>query len=286
MSEERIARLRELIEGHHAVFREIDDAHHGPDAGSGLALKLAVAASEPWGAEGMHAAVCGARLRLFAANDHLNSLAMLLQPTMTVFGCIIVGRAGIEAAAWAHWLLEPAIGTRLRVARSMTERLMSAHEAANAERLLDQDLGRKQVLDEILAEGARLGLTPVKNNRKQVVAYDKARPYATNAVQAVLADHAAHGGGVYAYMSVFIHGTDYAGLQSLQDTREGSDEYHHTTEPVLWLSTVEWVMRASMGAHSAAFDRLITLNGWDRQTWDNWRVQVADQLRVGSTPDC
>lgn len=262
--------------------RDFRDAHNTTRVvpGSPLALELAESASQPWGTVGLETAISVASLKLMiAAWDHLGSIAMLLSPNgMTLFGHTVLGRATVEAASRAHWILEGDIGPRRRVARAMTERLSSAREAAKVEKGLGRDVGQQRHVEEILTDGAAYGLQRrVNRNGDLLDEYEEHRPSATDAASKVLASLGSNGGALYGYMSAFIHGADYAVLQHLADAGPGNDEQRRSVQPVLPAENLGWVIAVAVSAHSAAYDEYVTLHGWPRSDWEHH----LNQTRAG-----
>jgi hypothetical protein len=268
-----------------AFTRDYRDAHQTTKAlpGSPLEAEMVSSSSEPWGETGLTTALDVASLKLMIASwDHLGSLATLLDPDgMTLFGHTIVARAAVDAAARAHRILKPGIPPRIRVARAVTEQLNSAREAAKAEKLLAHDLGRQEVIDDLVMEADGYGLRRLPTKKgERLDEYEEHRLTATEAAEDVLSGTFSTGAGLYAYMSAFVHVADYATLQHLEAVGPASNKNYASVEPRLRQENIGWFATVALAAHAAAYDRFVRLNGWPLDTWEDWRA-IAIETALG-----
>jgi hypothetical protein len=100
--------------------------------------------------------------------DLVSALADLIDMQTTPLVPNVLARAAMEAGSQAWWLLEPGIGARRRVIRSMLIRAASARELKTAVRKVDRtlrisDFGEDP--DMVRQCAARLGLTYICNDR-------------------------------------------------------------------------------------------------------------------------
>jgi hypothetical protein len=95
------------------------------EAAEELGNKL-VGPTTPWGEEPVHTAYGAANVFLRAALDCLAALADSINLLTTIYVPHVLARSAMEAGSQAWWLLEPKIGARRRVIRSILIRASSA----------------------------------------------------------------------------------------------------------------------------------------------------------------
>lgn len=104
-----------------------------PSANSLATAELAEQASltkvgSVWWQEPVRTAQAFGVMTLSAALDFATSFLVVTGPTVKVaLSPAVLARASIESATRSHWLLDPAIDARERVARGINERLADAH---------------------------------------------------------------------------------------------------------------------------------------------------------------
>jgi hypothetical protein len=148
--------LRDLLDVSDALREE---AGALPDADSRVMAELAE--ETRFARPGRHPAQAAhdlSQLLLFGLTDRARAAIRLLSSDPTpVFAHVVLGRASIEHAGRAWWLLDPGIDVRLRVARAMNERLFGYEQQARLP-LNDEDHQKNRRLrEELLAEADDLG---------------------------------------------------------------------------------------------------------------------------------
>jgi len=139
--------------------------------------------------------------------------------------------------------------------------------------LLEDDWHDEGVEDGLHEQAVALGLPPIKGV-----------PDFTYLVGKVIEEHIERpdaGRGVYKYLAALSHGTTYATLQRYGVTGPGDNPFTQRMDAVVSMQSVEFLVRATVGAHVSAVDRAITYCGSDRWAWDGWRRKVGRDLRHG-----
>ena len=121
----------------------------------------------PWGDEPVRTAYAAAHVFLFAAVDCIDAMADSVNLLTTLYVMHVLARASMEAGSQAWWLLEPGIGARRRVIRSILIRASSARYLGKAARKIDPaggaaSFGESQ--DMVRDYAKALGLTYVCND--------------------------------------------------------------------------------------------------------------------------
>jgi hypothetical protein len=121
----------------------------------------------PWGEDPVRTAYAAAQAFLYAALDCLDALADSVNLQTTIYVPHVLARAAMEAGSQAWWLLEPKIGARKRVIRSILIRASSARYLGKAARKIDPaggaaNYGEDQAM--VRAYAKTLGLTYVCND--------------------------------------------------------------------------------------------------------------------------
>ena len=112
----------------------------------------------------------------------------------------------------------------------------------------------------------------------------KGMPSLTELVGDVLQEHIERpnaGRGVYKYLAALSHGTTYATLQRFRVAGPTDNPFTQRMDAVVPMQAIEFLVRATVGAHVSAVDRAITYCGSDRWAWDRWRQKVGSDLRHG-----
>jgi hypothetical protein len=124
-----------------------------------------VGANGPWGEEPVRTAYAAAQVFLYAALDSLDAIADSVNPLTTTYVPHVLARAAMEAGSQTWWLMEPRIGVRRRVIRSILIRASSARHLGKAARKMDRaalDYGEDQAMVREYAKN--LGLSYVCND--------------------------------------------------------------------------------------------------------------------------
>jgi hypothetical protein len=149
-------------------------------------------------------------LLLNAAQDHLESMSRLLNhDDLTQYGFPVLGRATIENASRAAWLLNPTIDAKARMGRGLTTWLLSLQESLAVARLTgDREIERRDrsEISAALDIVKSLGFTVGKNQIGQKIVKEEPMPSATNLASLTLPKS---GMSSYKFLSAASHGTTY-----------------------------------------------------------------------------
>lgn len=172
-----------------------------------------------WGDEPIeHAHTVGVWKRVLAIDCAHAMVRDLYEDPAPVFAHKVLGRAVIENAASAAWILEPGIGVRLRIARGRNERIHSAKQVLRLEWLPDQERARSQgIVETITRVGEELGFSVTRNGW-----LEEDRPGFTALIRWMLGEDL--GGTIANYYSAVAHGTQYglvSAVMSVERTEFG-----------------------------------------------------------------
>lgn len=161
-----------------------------------------------WGEEPVELAhVLGVWKRALAVDCAQAMIRDLHEDPAPVFAYKVLGRAVIENAASAAWLLEPGIGIRLRIARGRNERLYSARQILRLEWLPEEPRRHsEEIVERITRVAKQLGFSMTRKGW-----LEEDRPGFTALLRWILGDDL--GATVANYYSAVTHGTQY-GLAS------------------------------------------------------------------------
>ena len=287
------------------IVRTIDDLdnftasyqamHHGSaTSGSTLAIELANAESGPggpWGSGPVKTAVSIGGLYLHTARDHLSSLSKLIDPPTTALGWALPSRAVLEGAARAWWLLDPTIGVRRRVARSMTERLDTLNSIIAMQRAFDGEPQAEQIdrREALLAEADGLGLEQIESPKKRLPDGfgSERRPGLVEMLRKFSSAHEAPAGeGIARFLSAFVHSSTHGTLQ-VWTAEAGVDDVHPFDDddpdmkiagPQLPFNLVGSAAFAALRGYFDAAESEADLYGWDRDVLSSWRLHSLKKV--------
>jgi hypothetical protein len=209
----------------------------------------------PWGADPVHTAYAAASMFLFAAADCLEAVADSANLLTTVYVPHIHARAAMEAGSQAWWLLEPNIGARNRVIRSILIRASSARHLGKAAGKLSSNaaaFGEDQ--DTVRAYAASLGLTYVCNDDRVECETEKLPSYNARAADF---ENAVFMTAAYAIYSGAAHAELYAIRQGWRPSPTAAPLWEKNPDRIpVWAA----VLAAAGFATVPAF-RAITLLG-------------------------
>ncbi len=273
--DERCIALSRLIDSHINHVRNQLPAGLVPSDGSAASTDISNGESGPGGAWGegpvwTYLSVVG--LRLNVAGDHLSALAMTLLPPVPLFGPAALVRASLENSGYASWLLDPSLDLRSRVIRSLALRLQSAVQVNRTMPFLADEWDDEGAEDEIREEVGALGFSAPEYP-----------PSITELVGDVLEEHMLRpnaGRGIYKYLSALSHGTTYGTLQRYRVEGEGESSFTRQMTPHIGIESIEYLVKAALGAHVTAFSRAVTYCGLDNWAWNGWRRQVGTVLHA------
>lgn len=157
----------------------------------------------------------------YAASDATKAYAHHLRhPELLVWAPFVNARAGLDAAAYAFWLVEPQLGAELRVQRGMAFRLHNAREQlrAPAELTTAKDRGRSAVAS-IKESAAELDWT-VPGKKQRAAVGGSELPFPKDAIDRVLSYRQDPGYESVADLSWWFysgvtHAAPYALMQSI-----------------------------------------------------------------------
>jgi hypothetical protein len=228
-----------------------------------------------------------AGLLLGAASDALQGLNPILQAQASdahfPMAQVSTGRTAVEACARAAWLLEAGIDARERVARGMTERLVSLWELERFPASFPLRAKKANETAEITSTGRGLKFTVKDPTDRKPGWIGFARPSATHLVADLLAGADRWGAFVYQLASAATHLTEYALVQLLvaeagRSALEGEVQVQIRTPLQLNL-----LAAAGLLGFILATDLQVKLNGWPAQKWFAWRVRALVELTA--TPE-
>ncbi len=284
-----IDRLRQLLD---ATVRFESNYATGPPAWQGEPSSLAAGELVEATARGIdwenaaRTVLSGVRLQLLVVSHHLKSISNLLGVQMPLFGPEILTRSAHETAARAWWLVDPAIGLRRRIARSLTDRLYSADYATALARDYGVDVDHfSEPPARVEATCEALGLTITGPLRRRHVD-GEARPHATQLCTDLLRsidpeDTTNRPSVAYPYYSAIAHGTYYALLHAFEDTGERWDGKTVLIAQVS-LPTLVQAVELALAAFIGFLERLVTYMGWAPDMWEGWRdhvISVVNEIR-------
>jgi hypothetical protein len=122
----------------------------------------------PWGEDPVRTAYTAATVFLFAALDALLAFRDSVNMSTTSYVPGVLSRAAMEAGSQAFWLLEPGIGARRRVIRSVLVRAGSAANLKETVEAVDpaetvSNYGEDPAMIEAYAQGLGLAYTEKKD---------------------------------------------------------------------------------------------------------------------------
>ena len=130
--------------------------------------------SGPWGETPVRMAYAAIHHFLFAATECLEALADSMSLETTIYVPHVLARAAMEAGAQAWWLLEPGIGARRRVIRSVLIRKASARYLGRAANEMSPPVnasayGEDEAMVDTHAQGLGLALVDTRVGRNRVL---------------------------------------------------------------------------------------------------------------------
>lgn len=274
--------IRELTEQGRAT-RERWNAK--PDAESQGMAEYAVEADYlgVWGEQPVVTTVTSAGFLLFAAEDHLRSMAAMFDSDPApVFGHLVLARAALEAAARARWLLVGSIGVRGRVSRGLANRAQDLENQIKFG-VRDETWDPVAKLSE-LQSAAEAGGFARRSKKDNVVLHEEVPGYRT--LVSDLFQGTPFGGDglpslLYSYFSSVVHGQQFGLMQS---TDRGGVEPHplHGTVGLKVHTSSQGVVSAFAIAGAGylfAVEEQNTLMGWDNEAWRVARTRALAAMK-------
>ncbi|HEY2265367.1 MAG TPA: hypothetical protein VGI96_22275 [Streptosporangiaceae bacterium] len=180
----------------------------------------------PWGGDPVRTAYAAATVFLFAALDALLALRDSVSVSSTSYVPGVLSRAAMEAGSQAFWLLEPGIGARRRVIRSVLVRAGSAANLKETVEAVDpaetvSAYGEDPATIEAYAQGLALVYAAKKdqNGRKALECEGERLP--TYTARAVALETGMKMSAGYRIYSGSAHAELYSVMQSWRKTTSG-----------------------------------------------------------------
>lgn len=215
---------------------------------------------------------------LASAENYLYGMAQLLHEPVAHFSFLAIGRACLENAARAWWLLDPRIDAKTRAGRGLDVRLRSLWEASS---LMD-DEGAKDLLRSSQARAAKVAESArdqgfvVAETKRGYVLHDIERKNATDLCEMMIPGV---GRFMYKLLSASTHGTTYALMQHYTPEKSDRGGMGWIVQPDDDFSMMGYTAAVAGLAFSAAGDRQVELYGWDSGPWVSWKRQGIPVLR-------
>jgi ribonuclease HI len=279
---ERIAELGSLFAGLNEVARNYQYSNDFQPAPNSIATRE-VNKEQPvlagdWSAKPVYDAYAMAASALFGAEDHLDALTRILKdPTPRVATATLV-RGVLEASGRAWWLLDPGIGARLRVARSMTERLFNLGERMK----IEADIGKQTIeaerrIEKIVSSARHKGFRVLPGKPEAI---EERRPGNTELSAMLLSGSEEKFGRVaYRYLSAVAHANQSGIMAGLNRERDPQSVHDFIGVPDISPSAIEPLVAMAAIAFVASFDRQVKLFGWEARTWVSRRNRALKTLR-------
>lgn len=220
-----------------------------------------------------------AAIVLSAASNQLEGIARQLVEPIPHLGILAGARAGIENAARAWWLFDPAISVKDRAGRGLADRFYSLHEALKVQRAMHRDDNKFRVtmdrrIRQVTESAERQGFE-VAAGRQGKVVRGYSRRSSTDLLTMI---HGVEGEVVYRFLSASIHGTAYALLQHLEATEDPRGGMGYTAVPNSDFRLIGWSLAKTIQTFLGAFERQTLLYGWDVSDWRRWEEEVQETL--------
>jgi len=290
----RIAALAPLLRRSQVVESEYtaSDFTWGGEPGSPAAGERTYGGpdpAKPWAPRIVDTAYASVRVGLVAAAEQLATMAKVIEePTPGGVGVMVMARSIVEICARAAWIMEPGIGPRGRVARSLGDQLYSAYHATKLATALDLPGGADGFSpppDELTTKIEDLGLTV----KAEALAYDPRitvdgtpRPSASKLVRSlfrgsVFDDSAA---GIYPNLSAFTHGTHFGLMHFYRETGEYLNG-EKVLNRVVDQRDIEAAAGLSMVGWAAAMRQVVSLTRWGYIRIDMYQMAIEKTLYAG-----
>jgi len=215
------------------------------------------------------------RLMIVVAEGHLEAMRPVLPDKR--FGISVLARAALEASARAWWHLEPNVGIRERTRRYLSERLYSLHqnlEVEDAAGAPQEARNAEARMGAIEKEAKDQGFEVATNkNGHPFRIGGEDRPGSGKLITAMMSSvHETMGPFMWKHTSAIAHGTLYALLPMLEETKDPFDSKQKGVTPAMQVGDVEWAVAVGALGHAEAFLRMCEVLGWDAAMWNKWRL--------------
>jgi hypothetical protein len=231
-----------------------------------------------------------ALMRLTSATEHFTAIARLLEdPPVAAYGPASLARTALENSARAWRAFDPALDLRARIGRGRTdfivnlkevlraldaiEKIGTPRELAENKKMRDKTEG---ILNAIVDDSDRIGLTPVRNKKGEVIGIVEAAMGPTAAIAEQLGPM---GRLAYNDLSAVAHGTlfglvgrleEVVGVPAMQGVK--------LMTPSVNMSNLRNAIAITLLAYQEATERRMSLYGWDMTAWNAWKIKTAQVL--------
>jgi hypothetical protein len=242
-----------------------------------------------WGLEPIFTAFTSAGLLLYAAEDHIDSLARLFDaPPPPVYGHQVLARAVLEAAARARWLLERRGGARCRVERVVANRVSALEAQVHLEDALKAPGATpSEEMAAQLERAEREGFA--HRTRKGELALNATVP-GYGALVRQLFKSTPFGNGdmarvVYSYYSAVVHGESHGILESLDRENVVVDALAGSASAPIGATNIAVVvaMAVATAGYMSAVDEQVALMGWSDDRWTAARSAAVSTMATAFT---
>lgn len=233
-----------------------------------------------WGPDPVRQVYSTVGLLLAAVDDDLQGIYRLLVAQVPGIALTASSRSAVELCARAYWLLDPGIDVRARVARGMTERLVSLRE----QQKLPQDVPRQtepaQRMAGITSVAKKFGFQVRNDSKGRPLSIGEPRPTSTEVVELLLnGQDPGFGEVLYRYYSATSHGTLYGITAHLKKEEDPAD--HHELVAMLEFDPPS-LLTTTAGAvlsYQRTIDRQIAIYGWDAEDWKREAIEILRAFR-------
>jgi len=232
-----------------------------------------------WGPDPVSTTHVLAQIRLAAASDQVRGTGKLAASSEGgLFSPWAPGRAALEAAGVAYWLLEPNIGARERVARGLTDLMRSIRGARRFASKAGVDFDFDARFDDAATTAAHLGLTITGEGWGRYVGSDDL-PSKTELVEAISGPD---NEGIYSIFSGFAHGEAWALFETLRyspDVKDPSGLGRTLRQPSLPMSYFAYLTAMTASGFGRVVERAGAYYGWSSSRWQKRSDESAALLR-------
>jgi hypothetical protein len=231
-----------------------------------------------------------ALMRLASATEHFTAIARLLEdPPVAAYGPASLARTALENSARAWRAFDPALDLRTRIGRGRTDFVVNLKEVLWALDAIEQ-IGTPQelaenkevrdktsgILTDIIDDSDRIGLTPVRNKKGEVIGIVEAAIGPTAAIAEQLGPM---GRLAYNDLSAVAHGTLFGLVGRLEEVgRMATMRGVKLMTPSVNMPNLRNAIAISLLSYREATDRRMTLYGWDMTDWNAWKTGSARVL--------
>lgn len=220
-----------------------------------------------------------ALLRLSSATEHFEALVRSITDPALAYGPASLARTALENSARAWWLLDPALDTKMRIARGRTEMISNFRQVARLPLPQAQAWAAARLAD-VIGDSQQVGFTP-RRQRRAIIGMEEAPIGATAVIAAQLDDL---GRVAYSDLSSVAHGTLFGLVSRLGMVAPGENvpavaEGVTLVTPAADLGSLINGISVALLSFRGAMDRRFGLYGWDVTHWEKWKASSGAILK-------